>query len=160
MGTTLGAAMRSQLEHHGQYETLASDLRCLSDALQAQPLPPSTHTPMEGIPLEMAWSSDCHWSAASTRVRTNAEFSREDVLELEERTIRLLAELGSAPELTGPLQAHMLAAATPKPYKPRGDSSVNASTLQRIDEMPSIADVDLQPPATVQRSVSTSEKGD
>lgn len=152
--------MRSHLALQQQFDTLAADLRCLTEALDDRPPPPPRWGPLEAAPLPMAARSDCAWPnpAYPADKHSQAGLGAADVLELEERTFKLLDALGDQkPTWSGPLTDMMLDSARPPPYRSRGDKYGNRVKVYSNSEpsadgrgtalmsMPPLDDTDLQP---------------
>ncbi len=152
------AQVREQLQLQRELDTLAADVRCLTEALDDRPAPPPRGPPLEAAPLEMGASdSRPPWphtagKTAAGQARLTPGLGYDEVLRLEERTSRLLSSLEAAPaDWSGPLTEQMIAAAKPPPHKPRTDAvrvcSGGATTTAASYAPPSVAidDTDLQP---------------
>ena len=157
----MAATVRHQLAVQRQFDTLSADLRCLAEALDGQPPLPPRGRPVEAVPFATSALPDCRWpNIPESKAGCGAAgLSTDDVLELEDRTFRLLASMNDAPKHVGPLTDAMLDAAKPPPYQARAKifvASRSASapsaaaaaphtSQQFLNTLPPIDDADLQP---------------
>ena len=112
------STVRAQLDLSRQFDTLSADLRCLAEALDGQPSLPPRGRPVEAVPLAIDAASDSRYPNPPQPPSLRPGLATSDVLDMEDRTFRLLASLNAAPKHTGPLTDVMLEAANPPPYKP------------------------------------------
>ena len=148
------STVRAQLDLSRQFDTLSADLRCLAEALDGQPSLPPRGRPVEAVPLAIDAASDSRYPNPPQPPSLRPGLATSDVLDMEDRTFRLLASLNAAPKHTGPLTDVMLEAANPPPYKPRAQIRVTSrpatmspapTVAKPADLLPPIDDADLQP---------------
>ena len=138
------ASIRAQLKLQHQYDTLASDMRCLADALDEEPtLPP----PRPASPLDEPAAPRPPGAASS-----QPGLAAVDVASLEERTFALLLAANARRLATGPLAPDVAHQAAPPPPRRRAAPVVTVHSAVATDRR---AYESRPPPAPVAAAAHT-----